>query len=180
MSWRRRRVGAIPASAPRRVRVTCTFQHVSGYARAASLTLSTCSTDGWGLSRAQVAWVASLALGPVPDLSAAVRVYGLWRPRAVSGSYRLMELPPQARWRTPVRGVGGLGEATSRAAPCCVRAGGGAGAARGLFSCESWLCVFFACLSVEGVRARVPHGNASRRNVCGSPAVVPNVLQIAS
>ena len=36
------------------------------------------------------------------------------------------------------------------------------------------------CLFVEGVRARVPHGNAFRRNVCGSSAVVPNVLQIAS
>ena len=100
----------------------------------------------------------------------------LWRPRAVSGSYRLMELPPQARRRTPMRGVGGLGEATSRAAPCCVRAGGGAGAAMASSRARVGFACFFACLFVASVCARVPHGDTTLRNVCGSPAVVPNVL----
>ena len=74
------------------------------------LILLTCSTDEWGSHhRAQLAWVASLQLGPPPCLSVAVREWSRCGLPCVCLLLR------------------------------AVRAGGGAGAARGLFSCESWL-----------------------------------------
>ena len=81
-------------------------------------TLLTCSTDEWGsCHRAQLAWVASLQLGPPPCLSVAVREWSRCGLPCVCLLLR------------------------------AVRAGGGAGAARGLFSSESWLCVFLrVCL----------------------------------